>query len=537
MIMSTETTSPKNELESIKEKLQFLIKYWYYFVISMVICCSLGYIYYKIATPVWNVMSKVLLRHDESISGVNAIGKGNSVLSAFGLGGGGENIEDESIKLGSQGFVKKVIKTHYLNIEYTKPKFLGLIKQKLYDKSPIVMSVDESIADTLSALLFFNLTIKENGVKIVLKANKTKIGSYEINTYPAEINTPYGKMTFVKSEYYDKYEKPLKIKILYTNYDYMAQVYRENIKVDFEKKTSDIINMEMRADNVPWAKNILNELVNNYNREWIEDKNTVTGKTLSYIDERLKMSSDELLKADLDIKQFKNKYNLTDIEADVKYYFAMSGELQPAILEAETQLNMIETVADFVRDDKNQFALIPFSGAINNESVSAAIVNYNTLLTKRNDMYKSSTQSIFAKSFDNDIEMQRKTIIQSLDNVKNALKLALKNLRAQEKQMTVNLGKIPEVEQDYVRLKREQELQQTIYIFLLEMREQTGVKGVNLLPKLKYIDEPYPENDPVSPDKIKIALCVLLFGGAVLPLSSIYMLPYLRNFLRKRKND
>jgi uncharacterized protein involved in exopolysaccharide biosynthesis len=83
-------------------------------------------------------------------------------------------------------------------------------------------------------------------------------------------------------------------------------------------------------------------------------------------------------------------------------------------------------------------------------------------------------------------------------------------------------------------LKREQEIQQTIYLFLVEKREETMLRAVSLLPKLKVIDEPYTVNTPVSPNPKKVALVVLFFGG-LLPVGAIYSLPVIRSYLRNRK--
>jgi len=526
------TDNKKNEFDFIKENILHWIKNWYFFAISFVVCIAVAAIYYKTATPVYNIVSKVSIRHDESLTGSGSLGKGSSILNAFGIGGSNiENIEDETIKLNSQGYVKKVIKALGLNADYTRSEFLGIKKTKLYDSSPVVISADKSIADTLNALLFFTLDIKDGQTGIKLKVNKKTVGKYSITTYPAQISTPYGEFTFSKSKFYSDKTAPYKLKIMFTSYDFMAQIYRESIEVDFEKKSSDLINFAMPSENPEVAKQYINTLIDNYNTEWNEEKNYVTLSTIDYINERLVVTSKSLAQADLDIKDFKNKYNLTDIEADIKYYFAMSGELQPAIIEAETQLNMIQTVADFISDDKNKTALIPFSGTIDNQSVSESISKYNEMLLKRNDLYKSSLQSDLAKSLDAELNNQRNVMIQTLVNVKDALALTVKNLKNKEKEMMKKLGNVPIIEQDYIRLKREQELQQTIYVFLLEMREQTGVKGVNLLPKLKMVDDPYVELKLVSPSLLKTAFLAFFFGLIALPLSIIY----LKNALNKKK--
>ncbi|MDR1720325.1 MAG: hypothetical protein LBR67_09460 [Dysgonamonadaceae bacterium] len=535
--MSTETTAPKNEFEIIKEKLLFLIKYWYYFVISMVICIIIAAIYVKNKIPVFNVTSTVSLRHDESIASGASMNKSKSVLSAFGLGGGAENIEDETIKMASQGYVKKVIRKYGMNTEYKQSKLLGLNKIKLYDKSPVIIKTDIALPDTLTAVLEFFLKVNENGTTVKMKNGKKTVGNYNITSFPAHIQTPLGEFAFYKTDYYDSYNKPLNLNVLFSSYDFMAQIYRTIVEVDFEKKTSDLIHLNMNSENVPLAKFFINALINNYNYEWSKDRDTVTTNTENYISNLLTTTTENLSKADMNIKNFKDKYNLTDIEADVKYYFAASGELQPVIMETTSRLKMVDIIIDFIRDESNKYAMIPYNAASDDKSLAEVTTKYNELLSKRNDLFAMQEQSGMAKTLNNEIEAQRNVMIQSLSQMKKGLEITLQDLHFKEKEFAHKLGNIPAIEQDFIQLKRDQEVQQAVYLLLLEMQIETGVKGTNILPKLKVIDEPYAELKPVEPNMLKVALTTILLGGFVLPISFIYLIiPFFKNRSRRKAN-
>jgi len=524
----------KSEFEQIKDTVLLWLKHWYYFVISMIICVIIAFIYLRTKTPVMKVTAQVSLRHDESLMGGSSMAKSQSVLSAFGLGGGSQNIEDESLKMGSQGYIKKIVQKYALNFDYKQANLWGLVKKELYDRSPLILSADPAISDTITPVLFI-LNIKKEQTAIKLKYGKNVIGKYEVSTFPSVLETPLGAFTISKSAYYDSYDKPMDIDVLYANYDFMTQLYKDAIEVDFEKKTSDLIHISMNTENVVMAKKILKEVIATYNAEWYSDKNIVTDKTIAFIDNRLHLVNDELLNADRAIQNFKDKYALTDIEADVKYYFTLSGELQPALLEAETQLKVIDLVVDFVKDEKNKYAMIPLGANTATPAMAEIIGSYNMALAKRNGMNETKSQSVMVQDVNERVEAQRLSLLESVDNVKKGLLISVQNLKKKELEIQSKIGEMPTIEKDYLKLKREQELQQSIYIFLLEMREETGVKGVSLLPKLKVIDEPYVINKPVEPSLMKVAITTLFFGGIVFPLSVVYGFPLINNYLRKRK--
>jgi len=524
----------KNEFEQIKDVIYLYLRNWYYFVISMAICFILAFIYLKEKTPVMKVSAQVSLRHDESlIGGGSSIGKNQSVLSAFGLGGSSQNIEDETIKMGSQGYLKKIVRKYALNFDYKQSKFLGLIKKELFDQSPLILSVDEAVSDTIIPMSI-TMNIEKDQTVIKMKYLKKVIGKYKINTFPSVLETPLGTFTVSKSAFYDQYEKPMKINVFFANFDYMTQIYKTAILVDFEKKSSDLIQLSMDTENPLMAKKILNEMISTYNNEWETDKNLITDKTLAFIDDRLQLVNVELLKADQAIQNFKDKFALTDIEADVKYYFTLSGELQPTLMEAETELKMIDLIVDFVKDEKNKYALFPLGPNIATPAMAEIISKYNEALAKRNEMNKSNSQSALVKDLNERVELQREALLESISNIKKSLQISVNTLKKKEAEINSKIGKIPTIERNYLQLKREQELQQTIYIFLLEMREQAGVKGVSLLPKLKVIDEPYIINKPVAPNRLKVAITTLFFGGIVFPLSAIYGFPMITRYARKR---
>ena len=523
----------KSESEQVISTILLWLRHWYYFVISMAVCLILAFVYMKNKTPVMTVTAQVGLRHDESLSGVS-MPRNQSLLSAFGFGSGSQNIEDETLKMGSQGYVKKIVRKFALNFDYNQSSFFGLIKKKLYDRSPLVLSVNDTISETIAPVVF-TLDVQKDMTIVKMKQGKKTLGKYDVNTFPSVLETPFGTFTISKSAYYDMFKKPAKINVFCANYDFMTQLYKNAILIDFEKKNSDLIHLSMNTENVNFGKKILNEVIATYNSEWESDRNLITDKTLAYINNRLHLASADLLKADQSIQYFKNQYNLTDIEADVKYYLTLSGELQPTLLEAETQLKIIDLIVDFVTDEKNKYALFPLGPNIATPAMAEIIGKYNDALAKRNEMYKANSQSALVKELNDRVELQRETLLKSVENIKNSLLITVGNLRKKESEIKGKIGKIPAIEKDYLQLKREQELQQTIYIFLLEMREQTGVRGVSLLPKLQVIDEPYVIIKPVEPNFKKVAITTLFFGGIFFPLSAIYGFPLIKNYIRKRK--
>jgi uncharacterized protein involved in exopolysaccharide biosynthesis len=528
--MKTQNTSEKEQIIAF---LLLCLRNWYYFVISGAICLSIAIVYLKVKTPVWNISAKVSMRNDESLAGGN-ISKSQSLMSAFGIGSKSVNIEDETIKLSSQGYLKKMVRNLELNKVYTQSSFFGLSKKPLYDQSPIVLSVEPGVSDTI-AITELDLKVNRDKTTVKIKYANETIGKYEIVSFPATIETPLGKFTFSKTPYYDDLKWPFNLNILLTNYEFMAQIYQPVLNIDFEKKTSDIINLEMESENISLSKKILNEVIQVYNREWVDDKQEISQKAELFIKDRLDLVKSELSKADKEIQTFKSKYNLTDIETDVTYFFTISAELQTKLIEAETQSKMVDIILDYVDDEDKKYALIPFSITTLDPAIADVVGKYNLELLKRNELAKSSIHTSALTSLDEQITIQRKNLIQSLNNVKKGMQISVTDLRKKENELNTRIGNVPTIEREYVSLKREQEIQQAIYVFLLEKNEETAIKATSLVPKLKVINEPFVAIKAVSPRLFRTLLTALFFGGLLIPLSLIYGTPYIRMFRRKQE--
>jgi uncharacterized protein involved in exopolysaccharide biosynthesis len=524
----------KSEKEQVIEFLLMCLNHWYYFVISMVICTAIAVAYIKIKNPVMGVAAKVSLREDDAlVSG--SITRSQSLMSSLGMRSGGINVEDETMKLASQGYIKNVIKKMELNKDYTQPKLFGLSKKELYNQSPVVMSADSTVADTLSTIITFKIKINDNKTLVKIKYGKQTIGKYEITAFPTTLETQVGNFTFTKSDYYEQCSKPFSLDILFSSYDFMTQVYRQILDIDYVKKNSGIIDLGINHENVFLAKNILKEIIEAYNNEWKQNKSDVSEKTTAFITNRLDSVKCRLDSVDLGIEKFKSNNNLTDIEADVTYYFTVNAELQGKLLEAKSQLQIVDIIYDYVNDDKNKESMIPFSLTTMDPAIAEVVTAFNAEILEKESFKRGNRVNSGGEALDKRITIQRDNLLKSLDNIKKGLKITETDLSKKEKELNKRIGEIPGVEYQYIALKREQEIQQTIYVFLLEKREEAGISSVSLLPKLKIIDPPYVLNKPVSPNLMKILLLLLFFGGLCIPLSAIYVTPFIKDYIRRKK--
>ncbi len=531
-----DTNKEKSEFELIKDLLKNWLNHWYYFVIGLILCGIIGGISYSLKTPEYKIQAMVALRSEDSSGGLS----GFSLMKSLGFGKSspGNNVEDEAMIMSSHGPVKKVIRDLDLNKEYTLLEFWGLKKRSLYNLTPVSINYAENFIDSVGAVVEVDLSVKGEAVTIKMKINGQKVGKFNFDQFPATVTTGYGAFKFEKTSYFGTYGKSFNMAMLVLGDDLEAEVYSGKLNVSEERKSSDIIHLNVIDDNIIRGKDVLNATIRVHNEAYAREKSIIGKHTIDFVDKRLEDVTMELAQADAEIQVFKEKYDLTDIEADAKGYIDIGSELLPVLIKSQSQLEAIKLIDKYLSDPGNQYSQIPYliveSGG--GDELMKAITLYNEELSKRNEMLQSDKKrSPVSQSLDNQLKASRENLVFAMENTRKGMEIVVSNLKKQDTELRSKRKDYPIMEKTYLEMKRNQELKQALYLFLQQKKEESITSSVALNPKLRIIDEPYPVSKPVSPDRFKILLIVAFLGGVVLPLLAISLEPQIIALWKKRK--
>ncbi|MDR1370748.1 MAG: hypothetical protein LBJ72_11590 [Dysgonamonadaceae bacterium] len=526
----------KSEFELILDLLKNWIRHWYYFVIGIFFCGLIGGIYYKLKTPEYEILAKVVLRSEDSNGGFS----GMSLMKTLGIGKStpGSNVEDEAIIMASHGPVKKMIRELSLNKNYTLLKYWGIKKKSLYDKTPVTIGYAENFTDTINAVIFADVSVNGEKATIKMKANKETLGKFKFDKLPAIVNTCYGDFTFDKTPYFSDYGKSFKVKIVVYGDDLQSEIYGGILNIEEERKSSDIIHLKLIDDNIDRGKDILKRIIQVHNVEYAKEKSLLGNHTAEFVDSRLDEVKTELDQTDAEIRVFKEKYGITDPVVDAEGYMNMSTELTPLLISAQTQLEAVRLLDTYLSVPENEYAQIPYVLVSGAEELTKAIIVYNEELSKRSEMFRNDKKKTpVSKSFDIQLNALRENLILALKNTRRGVEISVNHLEKKQAELIGKMSEYPVMEKTFLELKRNQELKQALYLYLQQKREETIMNSVTVNSKLRTIDEPYPLNKPAAPSLFKIMLIIIFFGGIVIPLSAISLEPYILAGRKRKEED
>lgn len=494
---------------------------WYLFAISVAACCALALFWAKTHRPVYEVTANVLIDTGD-----------NDPLAALSLGslfGATNYVDDEIFIVSSHSLYASVAKE--LGLDRQRVFKTGFMeKVTMVDEYPIDILVPPMFPDTARVTLYFNLKVNEEGkAKLkVIGPNRTKLATIKDAKLPLEVRTDYGAFVLTPTKDYVAGE-PYKALFVVKSYDGAAEDLDENISAYIANKKTHVIQLTYPTDNPEFGKTLLNTVMSKYDERVIETKNNQASKTLRFLDRRIKELSADLSGIEGGLQSFKENNRITEFEADAEYNLTMKGELSKRLMEAESQLELARMARDFIAAPGNEYELIPFTSSDESATgVNALISAYNGVAIRRMQVMNGATEeNLQVKNLEKQLDVMRGNITASLAKNYDNLDAVVKELRAKLGQTQSSLGNLPSHERQLVDFRRDQRIKQSLYLLLLEKREETAVMLSNAVSKGVVVDPAFVPSEPISMGKMKLLAIAIVFG-LMLPVIFLYTRKLLR---------
>ena len=491
-------------------------RYWWLFLLALIACISLAFAYLKLAKRVYNVKAVVLVAQDD-----NAAGAGANLLKSMKLMGQGSKVDDEMVVFSSQELCTQVVRQLKLNRTYTEKKNWYKPDKDHYKSTPIEVSIPEEFYDTLSTVLKFKIDVNKQGLADIEARNGNKVlADVKGVTLPTTVKTKYGRFGIQTTEKF-KDGKACHITANLYNNQLRGEILNRRIKVKLANKKSNGINLSLAESNPSRGKDILNKLMELYNERGQMEKDEQAINTAKFIDERLALIYKGLTSSEADIETYKRAHKIVDPELQIKTAVTKQQMADQAIIKLETKKQLLGMIKDFVSNPANKHSYIPFE--VDSSSAGGAIKAYNNLLAKRQELELSAQGDNMAlKQLDQQIETMHSHVLQGINTSIGGLNVQLGKMRNESNQTAGELGKVPTEEREARELLRQQGIQNTLYTFLLEKREENALVLAATTPKGKIVDHAYSQHTPISPNRM-VVLAMALLASILLPLLLLYL--------------
>jgi len=500
-----------------------LVLNWQYFLLSIFIFVCGALIYLRYIEPVYQMSARVLIKGDESRRTV-------SMLSGTVANSSGLDNEIEIIR--SRLLLRDVVRDLKLYTEYRSEG--RVLDQILYGTQPVNVDLDPAHLDSLDKALIeggrysdINLRISREGKYYVVRGTVNNGGvvksiACKTASLPTSFKTSIGTLTLT-SGYNAQMSEGSVFKVRLVPPMQTASAYLGAMTIAPYGRT-DIASVTLTDKNIRRGMDFLRHLTDCYNRQANADKNEIALRTEEFINDRMRKISLELGSTEGAIANYKRQNVVTGVgEADP----SMTTEFTDRLSEADAQIQLIDHLRNYINDPENHDQIVPSNVGLTDGVYTTLIGNYNKAVLDRNRMLKSASEQA----------PQVQTLTATIDELRNSIKTALLQARHSadvnrlgiQSQYTKYLRRaasVPEQERVLTEIGRKQDVHSSLYMLLLQKREENNIALAATADKGKLVDEPLFMGQ-VSPRSNSILTSAVAIGF-LLPFGILFLLNIFR---------
>ena len=537
-----------NEFENQEEEaIDFMgiflkyLSYWPWFVASVFICLLTAFVYLRFQTPVYQISSSVLIKEQDS-KNRGAMGQNGALAALQDMGGFSmsNNFDNEVEILKSRTIVQKVVNDLGLYISTAKERTFGYATP-LYNASPVKVYLTPEEAEKLEGGAKLEMEYTPQGklsVTATYTLNEEEVEqSASFDSIPAVLPTPVGVFSFTKNEtLIDSLKESVNLVSYVSSPVSVALAYATNLSVEPTSKTTTIAQISLKDTHKQRGIDFIHRLVAFYNQDANDEKNEVARKSAEFIEDRISIINKELGTTENQLADFKRRSGLTDLTSDAQLALQENSKYEQQRIQNTTQISLVQFLQNYINDPKNRDEVIPANVGLQDANLTSVIDQYNTLIIERKRLLRTSSENNPAVvNMNTGIEAMRHSVQTTVQSVLKGLHIAKRDIERQTNKFESRISDAPEQEKKFMSISRQQEIKATLYIMLLQKREENAITLAATANNGRIIESPLADKYPVAPKKQIIALAALLLGLGI-PVGIIYLLDLMRYKIETRED-
>ncbi len=524
----------ENEAINLRDLWSMCLARWKWFAISIFVCLALGTAYCIRTLPTYTRTMSVQIKEDSKGSSISSqMGD----FSNLGLFNTKSNVNNEVIAFASPAYMGEVVNRLRLDVSYFSP---GMFRDRVAYGLSLPVSVEfKTLLENEGANLTLDIrsdsTLTVSEIVLYAGGEKTAMADSFEGKLGVPFSTSVGTLLVSPNDNYLPGES-------YTLYVHKSTFYNTvascsaRLNVALKNKDATVIDLTYEDKSPQRAADVLNTLVSVYNENWVKDKNQIAVSTSMFINERLGVIERDLGNVDDDISSYKSEHLIPDIQAASNLYMTQSSQASLEQTKVQNQLYMTRYVRNYLTNDANRYQLLPANSGIESSSIEGQISEYNKQLLQRNSLVaNSSVSNPLVVDLDASLEAMRSAIITSIDNQIVTLNAQIRSLQQTERQATSRIASSPTQAKYLLSVERQQKVKESLYLFLLQKREENELSQAFTAYNTRIINPPYGKQQPTSPVRRNILLLAFAIG-LCLPLGIIYLKEILNTRIRGKKD-
>jgi len=505
--------SKTNKLVETKDLVfiwKLILKNLAFLIIVPLVAYFIGYIYTYRLTDVYGSKVQLLLKSNETYDYQDPIYKG---LGAYGVY---MDVQNQMRILQSKDLIEEIVDKIDINTSYF---IVGRLKKKeVFQTLPFKAQIE---------------VINNNMYETPIGIEVLDMDSYQVN-YTVDGTDQSFKFifdsTFINNDFKINLKKQYafndenvigitdsKYEIVQHSKSNIVNKYRGSMAIENIEHTSILeitIADELQARGKRFLDTLTKVYVNFSKRIQLE----VNQNTLENIEKQIDTVSVFIREKEIELLRYKDDHAILNLTKEDNEYFNKYIEFTKSKRLLTQKLKSLEALEVYIINIGDEHILPPSFAILKDD------IYLNTAIKKIYELQldlKSKSASFLPNNqnivkLKNQIKTLKKDIIIYIGNVKLVVSNEIKDVDYYISQNKSNIKKIPISQQDISNIKRELDVNNKMYLFLLEKKTNTLIARAGIIPQVRVVESATAVG-VIQPDKKKL-IRLFVLGGLVIAL-------------------
>jgi capsular exopolysaccharide synthesis family protein len=508
---------------------------WALFITSLLIGFTVAFLANRYTTPIYIVEASLLIKAEkETANPVSDLLYGEEFF-----GRNATNLENEAALLQSSGLIKKTLDDLELSISY----FLeGKVRHdELYTSSPIKLEVLSESSNIPYKEIIKCIIIDKKQYQLEY-LDERSIGQKLLEKFtgakpPKIMLDPDKKHKFgdtVKIDGFgfyinldeELYKENRENSILFELHHSksLTKSYRSLLEVTPLSLDSSVLNISMESDVPDKTIDFINILIGNYIDGELERKNHAALKTIEFIDTQINYMSDSLALMEDRLEDFKKENKAIDLSEEGTKLYGMNQSLNTEKAELMVSNKFLDDLLTYVQSNSLSQLILPSSMGINEPVLNELVQQLMDLQEEVSIMTGNrNLNNPMIRLKQQEIEGLKANLLENIRTIRATNEYKLNEINSRLGFVNSSLRNLPSAERKLIDIQRNYDLNEELYLFLMQKRAEAGIAKASNAADYRVIDSAEIRGvAPVRPSPI-LNYALAIFLGLSIPIIMLFL--------------
>ena len=505
------------------------LKFWYVFILTLLIALSCAYIYNRYSTDIYPVRASIIIKESDENAGAKFL-YNNALVNPY------RNFYNELYILKSYPLLQQVIEElgftvsfyregNIKTVEYYDIDFPIKIEPIAHSREPWGKSLGFTILDNNKIRLE---RINEDSDKnIILNEGVNYSDTVDIDGY---------KLIFKKESSVSKSLINKLFLIKFNDPLILAKSYANKLEANWAQQGASVVNLSINGAIPSKEIAFISKFIEKYQQYDVDKKNSVATKSIAFLDAQIKDIKDSLQYFEDAVLRFKQNNLPVSVDDETSRLYGRLEALESQKVNWLLQKSYFDYISEYLKSGEDYDKIVtPTSVGITDDVLVSLI---SELIEIESQISQFKNQGLYQDNPKFETKLRRvstlrNAIIEGIDNYKATQRINLKFVNGQIKLLESEMRTLPRLEQQLLTIQRNYSLQENLYNFLLQKRAEAGISKASTTSDIIVVNPPMISGGKLSPKPVQI-FGIAAGVGLFVPLLIFFFLEILNNKIQSK---